>query len=183
MIAGCVDTAIFAGRIPARYAARKVRGSDADIFLPSALGGAISARHRSESGAIPLFSDEDQELGGMTAEDTEGQDLIEGVDEDGNKVLLEVVRYFFYNGEEFVVLGDAQQEDECGCHCDECESSCEEEDDDEEPVNLYIMKVVESKDDEESEEFVPVEDEDLLEKLIEVVQADFEKEEELGDEE
>ncbi len=181
MIAGCVDTAILAERIPARYAARTVRGSDADIFLPSALGGAKSARHRSESGAIPLFSDEDQELGGMTAEDTESQDLIEGVDEDGNKVLLQVVRYFFYNGEEFVVLGDAQQEDECGCHCDECGSSCEE--DDEEPVNLYIMKVVESEDDEESEEFVPVEDEDLLEKLIEVVQTDFEKEEELGDEE
>ena len=117
----------------------------------------------------------------MTAEGTEDQDFIEGVDEDGNKVLLQVVRYFYYNGEEYVVLGDAQQEDECGCHCDECGCSCEE--DDEEPVNLYIMKVVQAADDEETEEFVPVEDEDLLEKLIEVVQTDFEKEEELGDEE
>jgi len=115
----------------------------------------------------------------MTAEGTE--DLIEGVDDEGNKVLLQVVRYFFYNGEEYVVLGDAQQEDECGCHCEECEASCE--DDDEEPVNLYIMKVVDSKDDEDTEEFVPVEDEDLLEKLIEVVQTDFEKEEELDDNE
>ena len=128
-----------------------------------------------------MFNDEDQDLGGMTAEDMESQDLIEGVDEDGNKVLLEVVRYFFYNGEEYVVLGEAQEEDECGCHCDECAESCEE--DDEEPVNLYIMKVVESEGDEDTEEFVPVEDEDLLEKLIEVVQTDFEKEEELGDEE
>ncbi len=127
-----------------------------------------------------MYSDEDQELGGMTAEDAESPDLIEGVDEDGNKVLLEVVRYFFYNGEEYVVLGDARQEDECGCHCDECGSSC---DDDEEPVNLYIMKVVESEDDEDTEEFVPVEDEDLLEKLIEVVQTDFERESELDDEE
>ncbi len=116
----------------------------------------------------------------MTAEDSESQDYIEGVDEDGNSVLLQVVRYFFYNGEEYVVLGDAQQEDECGCHCDECEDSCE---DDEEPVNLYIMKVVESEGDEDTEEFVPVEDEDLLEKLIEVVQTDFEKEAELDDEE
>jgi hypothetical protein len=58
-------------------------------------GGARSATYRSESGAIPLYSDEDQELGGMTAEDTESQDFIEGVDEDGNKVLLQVVRYFF----------------------------------------------------------------------------------------
>ena len=121
----------------------------------------------------------------MTAEDMEDQDFIEGVDEDGNKVLLQVVRYFFYNGEEYVVLGDAQQEDECGCHCGECEQSCDEDDgeDDEETVNLYIMKVVPSGDDEETEEFVPVEDEALLEKLIEVVQTDFEKEEALDDEE
>ena len=126
-----------------------------------------------------MYNDEDQELGGMTAEDMEDQDFIEGVDEDGNKVLLQVVRYFYYNGEEYVVLGDAQEEDECGCHCDECGCSCEE--DDEEPVNLYIMKVVESEDDEDTEEFVPVEDEELLGKLIEVVQTDFEKESELDD--
>ncbi|MDD3213075.1 MAG: DUF1292 domain-containing protein [Eubacteriales bacterium] len=125
-----------------------------------------------------MFSDEDQGLGGTTAEDMESQDYIEGVDEDGNQVLLQIVRYFFYNGEEYVVLGDAQTEDECGCHCDECET-CE----DEEPVNLYIMKVVESEDDEDTEEFVPVEDDDLLEKLIEIVQTDFEKESELDDEE
>ena len=139
-----------------------------------------------------MYNDEDQELGGMTAEDLDDKDYIEGVDEDGNTVLLEVVRYFFYNGEEYVVLGDAQQdEDECGCHCDECESSCgkasddesDEETDDDEAIGLYIMKVVASADDEDTEEFVPVEDEDLLEKLIEVVQTDFEKEEELGDEE
>lgn len=131
-----------------------------------------------------MYSDEDQDLGGMTAEDMEDQDLIEGVDDEGNKVLLQVVRYFFYNGEEYVVLGDAQQEDECGCHCGECEHSCDDEDDeDDEAMNLYIMKVVESEDDKDTEEFVPVEDEDLLEKLIEVVQTDFEKEDELDDEE
>ena len=57
------------------------------------------------------------------------------------------------------------------------------DDDDEETVNLYIMKVVPSADEEDTEEFVPVEDEDLLGKLIEVVQTDFEKEAELEDEE
>ena len=131
-----------------------------------------------------MYNDEDQELGGITAEDMEDQDFIEGVDEDGNKVLLQVVRYFFYNGEEYVVLGDAQKDDECGCHCGECEQACDEDDgEDEEPVNLYIMKVVPSGDDEDTEEFVPVEDEDLLGKLIEVVQTDFETEAELEDEE
>ena len=125
-----------------------------------------------------MYDDESQNLGGNAAdEEMEAQDLIEGVDEDGNKVLLQVVRYFFYNGEEYVVLGDAQSEDECGCHCEECEHSCE---DDEDAINLYIMKVVENEA-EDTEEFVPVEDEALLGKLIEVVQADFEKDDELED--
>ena len=107
----------------------------------------------------------DQILGGNPAEEEETRDLIEGVDEDGNNVLLEVVRYFFYNGEEYVVLGDAHDEDE-----------------EEEAVNLYIMKVVESEEDgEEMESFVPIDDDDLLEKLIEVVQADFEADDELDD--
>ena len=117
-----------------------------------------------------MYSDE-HSMGGAAAEE-EMLDLIEGVDEDGNNILLEVVRYFFYNGEEYVVLGDA--------HVDEDES---EDSDEEEAVNLYIMKVVEKEEDgEEIEEFLPVEDEDLLEKLIEVVQADFEADEAFDDE-
>ena len=116
-----------------------------------------------------MYFDE-QILGGNAAEE-EIQDLIEGVDEDGNTVMLEVVRYFFYNGEEYVVLGDAQTDDEA------------EDSEDEEEVNLYIMKVVEKEEDgEELEEFLAVEDEDLLEKLIEVVQADFEADEAFDDE-
>jgi len=121
-------------------------------------------------GVIPLYSDE-QQLGGSAAEE-ETRDLIEGVDEDGNNVLLEVVRYFFYNGEEYVVLGEASE-----CDCDECEH-CADHEDEEDAVNLYIMKVVETEEDgEEMEEFLPVEDQDLLDKLIEVVQADFEADE------
>lgn len=117
----------------------------------------------------------DQLKGGTPAEEEE-LDLIEGVDEDGNKVLLEVVRYFFYNGEEYVVLGDAHDSD-CDCGCEHCEHA-----EDEEAVNCYIMKVVETEEDgEELETFVPVEDEDLLEKLIEVVEADFAADEELDD--
>ena len=122
---------------------------------------------------------DDQIMGGNAAEE-EIRDLIEGIDEDGNNVLLEVVRYFFYNGEEYVVLGEAH-EGECGCGCEDCDHDHEE--DDEEAVNLYIMKVVEKEEDgEEIEEFLPVEDEDLLEKLIEVVQADFEADEAFDDE-
>jgi len=127
-----------------------------------------------------LYCDE-HNLGGMAAEE-EIRDLIEGVDEDGNNVLLEVVRYFFYNGEEYVVLGEAH-EGECDCEeCEHCDHH-EEDDDEEEAINLFIMKVVEKEEDgEEIEEFLPVEDEDLLEKLIEVVQADFEADEAFDDE-
>lgn len=124
---------------------------------------------------------DDQIMGGSAAEE-ELQDLIEGVDEDGNTVLLEVVRYFFYNGEEYVVLGEAHEGD---CDCEECEhcSHDHEEDEEEEAINLFIMKVVEKEEDgEEIEEFLPVDDEDLLEKLIEVVQADFEADEAFDDE-
>ena len=122
----------------------------------------------------------DEHSVGSPAAEEEMLDLIEGVDEDGNNILLEVVRYFFYNGEEYVVLGEAHQ-GECGCECEDCDHDHEE--DDEEAVNLYIMKVVEKEEDgEEIEEFLPVEDEDLLEKLIEVVQADFEADEAFDDE-
>ncbi len=121
---------------------------------------------------------EDQNQNGILSEE-EPRDLIEGIDEDGNNVLLEVVRYFFYNGEEYVVLGDAHEGD-CDCECEHCEGCAAE---DEEAVNLYIMKVVETVEDgEEMETFEPVEDEDLLEKLIDVVQADFEADEEFDDE-
>lgn len=129
--------------------------------------------------AIPLDS-KDQNLGGMAADEEDSRDLIEGVDDEGNNVLLEVVRYFFYNGEEYVVLSEAQ-DSECECDCEHCEHH-EEETDEDEAVNLYIMKVVESEEDgEEMESFVPVEDDDLLEKLIEVVQADFDSDEEIDD--
>ena len=126
-----------------------------------------------------MYCDE-HSMGGNVAAEEEMLDLIEGVDEDGNNILLEVVRYFFYNGEEYVVLGEAH-EGECDCGCEDCDHDHEE--DDEEAVNLYIMKVVEKEEDgEEIEEFLPVEDEDLLEKLIEVVQADFEADEAFDDE-
>ena len=70
-----------------------------------------------------MYSDE-QIMGGNAAEE-ELQDLIEGVDEDGNNVLLEVVRYFFYNGEEYVVLGEAHEGE---CDCEECEHCDHHED-------------------------------------------------------
>lgn len=130
-----------------------------------------TSENKQRKQAIPLYCD-DQILGGSAAEE-ETRDLVELTDEDGNSVLTEVVRYFFYNGEEYVVLGEVHEDD---CDCEACEHC--DHDHEEEAVNVFIMKVVETEEDgEEMEEFLPVDDEDLLEKLIEVVEADFEADE------
>jgi len=96
--------------------------------------------------------------------DQDERDIVEFSDEDGNTLLLEVMDYFFYNGEEFAVLCDADEE-----ACEHCQDAdCEDE------HSLYIMKVVTvtDEDGEEMEEFIPP-DESMLEQLIEVVQARF----------
>lgn len=93
------------------------------------------------------------------------RDIVEFSDEEGNTLLLEVMDYFFYNGEEYAVLCDADEE------ADEEESTDLNEDEDQ---MIYIMKVVSTtgEDGEEMEEFIPPED-SLLEQLIEVVQTRF----------
>lgn len=99
----------------------------------------------------------------------EVRDIVEFTDEDGNSLLLEVLDSFYYNGEEFAVLGDVDEDEECDCeheHGEDCD--CDHE------HNLYIMKVETSTDEngEEMEEFIPVE-ESLMEALIEIVQTRF----------
>ena len=123
-------------------------------------------------------NDEDQTAGGMAADEPENADLIEGVDEDGNTILLEVIRYFFYNGEEYVILGEAQTTDQDHDHSECGHEDCAEE----VTVELYVMKVVPSEEDDDMEEFVPVEDEDLLEQLIRVAEATFDEDEPEGEE-
>lgn len=84
-------------------------------------------------------------------------DIIELESESGETLHLRVDRYFFYNGDEYVLLTD-----DCG------EGKSQEE------ISHYVMKVVplEDEDGEEMEEFVPVEDE-LMDQLIQVVEATF----------
>ena len=84
-------------------------------------------------------------------------DIIELESEDGELLRLCVDRYFFYNGDEYVLLSD-----DCGQNKPEDE------------VSHYVMKVVplEDEDGEEMEEFMPVEDE-LMDQLIHVVESTF----------
>jgi len=115
--------------------------------------------------------------GGVMPMDQDERDIVEFSDEDGNTLLLEVMDYFFYNGEEFAVLCDADEEACDHCHDKDC--ACEDE------QSLYIMKVVTvtGEDGEEMEEFISP-DESMLEQLIEVVQARFSDEDDIvGNEE
>ena len=86
----------------------------------------------------------------------EDWDIIEFEGDEGEPVRLCVEKYFFYNGDEYVLLSDA----------------CDVEDEDE--ISRYVMKVqpMEGEGNEDMEEFVPV-DEDLMDQLIEVAEATF----------
>lgn len=110
-------------------------------------------------------------------QDLEEQDFIEGVDEEGNTVNLLVNRYFAYNGEQYVLLEEASEDDDCAdCDCEECGHEAH-------TVNLYIMKVIYGKDEEgeDIEEFVQV-DEALMDTLSKIVLAHYDEDEDDGDE-
>ena len=95
------------------------------------------------------------------------KDIVEMEGEDGAVLKLCVERYFYYNGEEYVLLSD------------DCDEPAESLDD----VTFFVMRVVETVDEdgEEIEEFEPVEEE-LMEALIEVVKTNFEDDSEIIDE-
>ena len=82
-------------------------------------------------------------------------DLIELENEDGEKIELAIERYFYYNGDEYVLLRDPEEMDI-------------------KKADRYIMKVNPLPDEngEEMEEFVPVDDE-LTEQLIHVLETTF----------
>ena len=110
--------------------------------------------------------------------DQNERDIVEFSDEEGNTLLLEVMDYFFYNGEEYAVLCETDEE-----ACDGCHGDCGDEDCDcEHEHSLYIMKVVSvsGDDGEELEEFISP-DEALMDQLIEVVEARFAEEDEDDD--
>lgn len=110
------------------------------------------------------------------------EELIEATDEDGNKVLLQVLDYFFYNGEEYAVLAEPEDEEADGCEaCESCEA-CEMEECDA-PMQCYVCKVVSGTDEDgtEMDEFIPVEDDALAEKLIEIANQKMAEDEEPED--
>ncbi len=115
-------------------------------------------------------------LGEAGMEDIEGQedqeDLIEMTDEEGNTILFSIIDYFFYNGEEYAILTDSNDEDAA------------EADAEDEGIACYVMKIVATTDEsgEELEEFVPVEDQALEAKLMEIASMKLNSDEEVDDE-
>ena len=123
-------------------------------------------------GVLPMNDEQKLEQGGIESGmnedvimDTE-EDIIEMTDEDGNVTLFHIVDYFFYNGEEYAILTDSNDDDTA------------------EAVDCYVMKIVPTTDEdgEELEEFVPVEDQKLEAKLMEIASMKLNDDEEADDE-
>lgn len=99
-------------------------------------------------------------------------DVVVFVDDEGNEVTMEVLDYFFYEGQEYAVLSELQE------GCEDCENDCASC---ETQREAYVMKVEPVGEDEE--EFIPV-DEDLAAKLIDLLQnGAFDSDEDFEDEE
>ncbi len=104
----------------------------------------------------------------------ENMDLVVFVDEDGNEKNMEVLDYFFYEGQEYAVLTEYDEAEGEHVHTEDCDHHHD--------IDAFIMKVVPVEDDQE--EFLAIEDEALMDKLIEFVQNDlYGDEEEVGDDE
>ena len=101
---------------------------------------------------------DENELNGME------EDIIDFEDEDGNVIPFAVIDYVFYNGDEYALLSEVTDDAEENQECIVCLVAAEKE-----------------EDGEETESFVPVEDESLAQKLVDIFNtklADEEKEEE-----
>ena len=117
---------------------------------------------------IPL-DQEAQHLNAPASDEAYEPDVIEMTDDEGNTILFEIIDYFFYNGEEYAILTEAEDGENADQSAD---AQCAPADgpDEQEEVDCYIMKVVATTDEhgEEFEEFVPVEDQALEAKLMQI---------------
>ena len=103
-------------------------------------------------------------------EDT--RDLVVFEDGEGNELTMEVLDYFYYEGKEYALL--AELEEDCGDCAEESCDSCDKQRD------AFVMQVVPVGEDEE--EFIPVDDA-LADKLIELVENGLYEDDELEDDE
>ena len=97
--------------------------------------------------------------------DNQELDLVTFKDENDNEIIMQVLDYFFYEGEEYATLIEYDPDSKCsGCEdlsCDTCEMGND-------PVDVTIMKIVPVGEDEE--EFEPIDDKLAL-KLVEMLNS------------
>ena len=86
-------------------------------------------------------------------------------DEDGNDVNVQVLDYFYYNGDEYAVMTELAEGQE----------PWTAEGGDEEEPEIFFMKVVEV--DDENVEFEPVDDEELGDRLFEIINENYSEDE------
>ncbi len=100
-------------------------------------------------------------------------DLLEVTDDEGNVMLMQIVDYFFYNGQEYAIVADYDTEEEA------------EEMPPADGVDCFVMQVNSFTDEngEEFDEFVPIEDEELENRLITVARGYLESDQEADEEE
>ena len=96
-------------------------------------------------------------------------DLVVFEDDKGNEITMEVLDYLFYEGKEYALLAELGDGACAACEtkegCESCDNARE----------AFVMEVVPVGED--MEEFVPV-DEELAEKLIDIIEnSDFDEEE------
>lgn len=100
-------------------------------------------------------------------------DLIELTDEEGNTTVFMVVDYFFYNGKEYAVLSEYDEE--------------EAERDTDEPMEMdcFVMEVRSIKDEngEDLDEFSSIDDPELEEKLVEIATLRMDEDSEVDEDE
>ena len=106
----------------------------------------------------------------MYDEDAMEPDLVELEDDQGNVTTMAVLRYFRYNGEEYVILEDYLPD-------------VAPEDLPEEGIGCVVMRVVPDPDDPDMETFEPIEDETLETRLMAVATTRLQEDEEADDEE
>ena len=92
----------------------------------------------------------------------EERDFVVFEDDNGEEFELDVIDYFTYEDDEYAVLMDLSEIDETP-------------DDEETEADIYIMQIIP---DGEFEEFKPIEDKELFDKLCEVVEKRFHEGEE-----
>ena len=78
-------------------------------------------------------------------------------DEDGNDVTVQVLNYFYYNGKEYAVMTEL----------------VEDQPSDSDDAEVFFMEVVPIEGDDENVEFTAVEDDDLADKLFEIISANY----------